>query len=107
MSATPLLSFHYQHVEYHSQGAIIHSEQHYHHSTTKFPLEQVHQYFLETIKSNKLVVLFFNDLIFKETKFKHLLCTEDLTINNVFFFSVLYTSGFPNSTCEYLFTTLF
>ena len=53
------------------------------------------------------MVLFFNDRIFKETKFKHLLCTEDLTVNNVFFLSVLYTSGFPNSTCEYLFMNLF
>ena len=30
------------------------------------------------------MVLFFNYRIFKETKFKHLLCTEDLTVNNVF-----------------------
>ena len=30
------------------------------------------------------MVLFFNDRIFKETKFKHWLCTEDLTVNNVF-----------------------
>ena len=36
-----------------------------------------------TIESNKHVVLFFNDLISKQTKFKCLLCTKGLTANNV------------------------
>ena len=39
MSATPPTPFSYQHVEYNSPGAIVHTEQHYHHSAATFLLD--------------------------------------------------------------------